>query len=105
VRLVPGGALFHKGLHWDLGGYISKATNVYQVKYGNNTDYWAESRDLRLNNVTPLRGTRLIYGVATRLTYDFFGIYARFNLQNLGKELAPDEVSLPRLELGLQLVF
>ncbi len=105
VRLVPGGALFHKGLHWDLGGYISKATNVYQVKYSNNTDLMAESRDVRLNNVTPLRGDKLLYGVVTRLTNDFYGIYARYNLQNLGKELSPDEVALPRLEVGLQLVF
>ena len=105
VRFVPGGGLFHKGLHWDLGGYVSTAYNVYQVKYSNNNDLMAESRDLRLNNVYPLRGTKLLYGVATRLTYDYFGIYARFNLQNLGKELSPDEVSLPRLELGLQLVF
>lgn len=105
VRFVPGGGLFHKGLHWDLGGYVSTAYNVYQVKYSNNTDLMAESRDLRLDNVYPLRGTKLLYGVATRLTYDYFGIYARFNLQNLGKELSPDEVALPRLEVGLQLVF
>ena len=74
------------------------------MKYSNITDL-ADSRDLRLNNVYPLRGTKLLYGVATRLTYDYFGIYARYNLQNLGKELSPDEVALPRLEVGLQLVF
>lgn len=104
VRFVPGGYL-HKGLFWDLGGYISTSYNYYRVKYSNNTDVVAESRELRFNNVSPLRGNRLIYGVATRLTYDIIGIYARYNLQNIGKTPASDEVALPRLEVGLQIVF
>lgn len=104
VRLIPGGYL-HKGLHWDLGGYISLTNNNYQLGYSNNADLMAEKRDLRLSNVYPLRASRLLYGVTTRLTYDLIGFYARYNLQNLGKELAPDEVALPRLEVGLQLVF
>ena len=104
VRFVPGGT-FHKGLYWDLGAYVSYAYNIYRIKYSNNTDFVAGSRDLRYNNVNPLRSTHLIYGVTTRLVYDFVGIYARYNLQNLGKALSSDEIALPRLELGVQLSF
>lgn len=104
VRFLPGGQI-HNGLHWDLGGYVSWANNIYRVEYSQNADGLAEKRDMRLNNVTPLRATRLLYGVTTRFTYDIIGIYARYNLQNLGKELAADEVALPRLEVGLQLQF
>ena len=105
VRFVPGGSLYHKGYHWDLGAFISYTNNSYRLRYSNNTDLIAESRDLRLSNVYPLRGTRLLYGITTRLTYDWSGIYVRFNLQNLGKELAPDEVALPRLEIGLHILL
>ena len=104
VRFLPGGQM-HNGLHWDLGGYVSWANNIYRVEYSQNADGLAEKRDMRLNNVTPLRATRLLYGVTTRFTYDIIGIYARYNLQNLGKELVSDEVALPRLEVGLQLQF
>ena len=104
VRLIPAG-LMHKGLHWDLGAYISIANNTYRLKYSENTDLLAENRDIRLKNVNPLRGERLQYGVTTRITYDIIGIYGRYNLHRLGKTLAADEVALPALEVGLQVSF
>ncbi len=104
VRIFPAG-LMHKGMHWDLGAYISLSGNKYRLKYSNNTDLMADSRDLRMTNVNPLRGESLQYGVTTRLTYDIIGIYGRYNLHRLGKTLANDEVQLPALEVGLQIAF
>ena len=104
VRFVPLGML-HKGLYWDLGGYVSFANNNYRLKYSDDADFIADKRDIRLHNVNPLRGERLQYGVTTRLIYDCVGLYGRFNLHRLGKDLAPDEVALPALEVGLQLAF
>ena len=104
VRLLPAG-MMHKGLHWDLGAYVTVANNKYRIKYSNTTDLMAENRDLQLRNLHPLRGERLLYGVTTRLTYDIFGIYGRYNIHRLVKAAAADEVMLPTLEVGLQLAF
>ena len=105
VRLVPGGLLFHKGLHWDVGAFVAYSNNNYQLKYSLQDDAIATKRQLRLYNVAPLQNQRLLYGITTRLTYDFYGIYVRYNLQHIGKATAPDAVTLPRLEVGLQLVI
>ena len=104
VRLVPAG-LMHKGLHWDLGAYISYSYNRYYLKYSNEGDIYASSRELTLRNIAPLDGHHLLYGITTRLTYDIIGIYGRFRLDHIGKELQPGELDLPRLEMGLQLAF
>lgn len=103
VRLMPAG-MMHKGLHWDLGAYISTANNSYRLRYSNITDPY-DDIDISIKNAHYLRGERIIYGLTTRLTYDIIGIYARFNMHRLGKTLAADEVMLPRLEVGLQMAF
>ena len=105
VRFVPGGSLFHKGLHWDLGAYVSYAFNDYELKYIQANDPVADSRFLRLTSVSPLADHHLLYGVTTRFTYDFIGVYARYRLNDLGQEVPANRVSLPRLEIGIQLLF
>ncbi len=105
VRFVPGGSLMHKGLHWDLGGWFSYAINDYRLKYTVANDNIASSHYEELNNVSPLSDHIWIYGVTTRLTYDIFGIYARYRLNGIGQTAAAGKVTLPRLEVGLQLLF
>ena len=105
VRFVPGGSLFHKGLHWDLGAYVSYAFNDYELKYIQANDPVADSRFIRLSGVSPLADHHLLYGVTTRLTYDFVGIYARYRLNGIGQSAAAGQITLPRLEVGLQLLF
>lgn len=105
VRFVPGGSLFHKGLHWDLGAYLTYAWNDYRLKYTMANDPIANSYYLQLNGVSPLSDSHWLYGITTRLTYDAIGIYARYNLNRIGQTAPAGQVTLPRLELGLQLLF
>ena len=103
VRLRPGG-LFHKGWHWDIGIYGNWSFNIYRLEGKRNGDI-AASRKQWLNNLDLLDDYRWNYGVTTRLTRDWLGIYARYRLNNLGKTVAADKILLPRLEVGLQLAF
>ncbi len=105
VRLVPGGSLFHKGLHWDLGAYITFAWNDYRLKYKVANDPVATSRYLQLNSISPLDDYHWLYGITTRLTYDWIGIYARYRISDLVSKPADGQATLPRLEVGLQLLF
>ena len=103
VRLYPGG-LFHKGWHWDLGIYGNWSFNIYRLEGQRNGDI-ATSRKQALNNLQILDDYRWNYGVTTRISRDWLGIYARYRLNNLGKTVAADKLLLPRLEVGLQLAF
>ena len=103
VRITPGG-LFHKGLHWDLGIYGNYSRDTYRLGGSHNGDI-AASRTERVSGLDLLDGYRWNYGVTTRLTYDFFGIYARYCLTGIGQTPAAGQVVLPRLEVGLQLLF
>ena len=105
VRFVPGGSLFHKGLHWDLGVYLTYAWNDYRLKYTMANDPIANSYYLQLNGISPLADSHWLYGVTTRLTYDAIGIYARYNLNGIGQTATAGQVTLPRLEVGIQLLF
>ena len=104
VRIVPAG-LMHKGLHWDLGVFGSLALNNYHLRYANSNDQVAASREVYFHNISPLADHRLLYGVATRITYDIIGIYARYRLNGIGQEVAAGQVLLPRLEVGIQLLL
>lgn len=105
VRFMPGGSLFHKGLHWDLGAYLTYAWNDYQLKYTMANDPIATSYYLQLNGISPLSNSHWLYGLTTRITYDALGIYARYNLNGIGQTAPAGQVTLPRLEVGLQLLF
>ncbi|MBR4230286.1 MAG: S8 family serine peptidase [Bacteroidales bacterium] len=105
VRFMPGGSLFHKGLHWDLGAYLTYAWNDYRLKYTMANDPIATSYYLQLNDISPLSNSHWLYGLTTRITYDAFGIYARYNLNGIGQTAPAGQMTLPRLEVGLQLLF
>ncbi len=105
VRFMPGGSLFHKGLHWDLGAYLTYAWNDYRLKYTMANDPIATSYYLQLNGISPLSNSHWLYGLTTRITYDAFGIYARYNLNGIGQTAPAGQVTLPRIEVGLQLLF
>ena len=103
VRFLPAG-LTHKGLHWDLGIFGNWGYNAYILKGSHRGDI-ADSRKNVVRNIAPLSDYRWNWGVTTRLTYDVIGIYVRYRINNMGKEVAADKVLLPRLEVGLQLAF
>lgn len=104
VRLVPGG-LFHKGWHWDLGVYGSlMCYNYYQLRGTYKGDAAAKG-DFVLHDLDALSDSRWNYGVTTRISRDWLGIYARYRLNNLGKTVTAGKLLLPRLEVGLQLAF
>ena len=105
VRFVPGG-MFHNGFHWDLGAYLTRVTgNNYELTYRRFDDGVADSRSLQYNRLAALADYGWMYGVTTRLSYDFVGLYARYRLDGIGQQPAEGHISLPRLEVGVQLQF
>ena len=105
LRFQPGG-LNHKGFHWDLGVYGSLGYTTYRIKgtiEGDGTI--AAAREEILEGPTALDAYNFNFGLATRLTYHYYGLYARYRLNGIGSEVKADEVLLPRLEVGLQLMF
>ncbi|MBP5189342.1 MAG: S8 family serine peptidase [Bacteroidales bacterium] len=103
VRLRPGG-IFHKGWHWDIGVYGNWSYNAYTLKGERNGDIVA-SRKQTVRNLDLLDGYRWNWGVTTRLTRDWLGIYARYRLNDFNKDVPVGSFILPQLEAGLQLSF
>ena len=101
IRLRPCG-VFHNGWHWDLGVYGNWAFNVYKLKGEHNGDV-ASTRKQTLRNLNVLADYRWNYGITTRLTRDWIGLYARYRLNGIGKDVAADKVMMPRLEVGINL--
>ena len=104
VRFVPGG-MFHKGLHWDLGVYGSLFGTEYHMGYTLPNDAEAAMREMTLYQPTAVSSGPFVYGVATRVTYDWIGIYGRYRLDGIGQTVPAGQVLLPRLEVGLQIVL
>ena len=105
VRFVPGGSIAHKGLHWDLGGWFSFSLNDYRIGYHNPAETYTGLHYEQLYSVSPLMGHTWTYGATTRLTYDFVGIYARYRLNDIGHAAPTGQVTLPRLEVGIQFML
>lgn len=103
VRFVPGG-IFHKGWHWDLGVYGSWGFDVYKLK-GSYTNAFAINRKEVVRWMDALDGYRWNWGLTTRISRDWLGIYARYRMNGIGKDVAADKVLLPRLEVGVQIAF
>ena len=103
VRIVPGG-IFHKGWHWDLGIYGSFSYNTYILRGTFKGDY-GDILSFRLRNTTALDDYRWNWGATTRIARDWLGLYARYRLTRLGKNVATGQLLPPRLEVGLQLNF
>ena len=102
IRFVAGG-IAGKGIHWDLGVYGSFGSPVYEVMGTTKDPATSYGVHYKLITPKPLDAYRWNYGLTTRLTYDFVGIYARYRLTGIGDQLADDKVLLPRLEIGIQL--
>ena len=96
IRIVPGGSLKNKGLHWDLGVYGGLQYSEYSVDYNKNENPACREQVNSYQNLTLLK--KYNWGLATRLAWDCIGLYGRYRMSQ------PD-LDLPRLELGLQLTF
>lgn len=111
VRFVAGG-LLGKGFYWDLGFYVSHANYNYQVRYTDYADRYAEAATMTYRNPRHVDSYRWNCGLSTRLGYDAVALYARYRITGLFTMYKLDPTSptaffmdLPRLEVGLQLVF
>ncbi len=97
--------LFGNGLHWDLGVYVSGEGDTYTLGGENPNGSSSNYSEHSYSDAKATEDYRITYGVVTRLTYDVIGVYARYRLEDLGKDPAPGKVLLPRLTVGLQLQF
>lgn len=104
IRLSSVALLTGKGFNWDLGVYGSYGWNRYKLR-GKATAMPASSQNTVYYNPSPIDAYRWNWGVATRLTYDNIGLYARYRLNGIGKETPADKVLMPRLEIGAQIAF
>ena len=104
IRLLPLGVMGN-GLHWDLGIYGSYGSASYTLS--GNTISPAPSSEVSItySGIEALDAYKWNFGVVTRLTYDWIGIYARYRLNGIGQDVAADKVLLPRLTVGLQLTY
>ncbi len=114
VRIMPTGGLISNGLHWDLGVYASYCWSKYWVH--SDAICYASEVTMEYRNPHCLDNNpdhRFIWGIATRLTYDWIGIYARYRMTGWATSYDMDYdisstsfmMNLPRLEIGLQLCF
>lgn len=106
VRLVPLG-LAGNGLHWDLGVYINTCYYRYTIEGKIPAPAGANSIRSRTLYTFPdaADSYNWNFGVTTRLTYDWIGLYLRYRLNGIGKAPVTGEVLLPRLTMGVTLQY
>ena len=109
VRFVPGG-IFGKGVHWDLGAYVSYVWYNYKVEY--NEIPHAKDGDITINDPQYQDNYKVNFGITTRFSYDAIGLYLRYRLTGFATSYDSDPTSptafkmdLPRFEAGLQFCF
>lgn len=101
VRLVSGG-MAGKGLHWDVGVYGSWGfADSYTVEY-EPSGVGYKRATMQFDGLEVFEPYRWSWGLATRVSYDWIGIYARYRMKGLLSDIQP-ELGLPRLEVGLQI--
>ncbi|MDO4217869.1 MAG: S8 family serine peptidase [Bacteroidales bacterium] len=115
IRLMPGGKLFSRGLHWDLGVYGNFGNYHYTTAYNYtiNGTINANSEERTFYSPEFLDNYKLQWGLVSRLSWDWIGIYARYNMTNvfgnqittLSMEPGNYYLNLPRLDVGLQIEF
>ena len=115
IRLRAGGALFAKGLHWDLGVYgnIGDYSYVTHYNYALSNTITADAEERTFEDPTFVDNYKLQWGIASRLTWDWIGVYARYNMTNIfDPQILPAVITpgnfylnLPRLDVGLQIQF
>ena len=103
IRFMPGG-MTHKGWHWDIGAYGSWGFTAYKLK-GSAKDDIANTRKEVVRGFDALGDYTWNWGLTTRITADWIGVFARYRMNGIGKDVAADKVLLPRLEVGLQIAF
>ncbi|MBQ3983555.1 MAG: hypothetical protein II633_07250, partial [Bacteroidales bacterium] len=110
VRIVPSGGLFANGVHWDLGVYGSYGWSKYALYYDQISFATEASREYR--NPSFIDNYRFNWGLTTRITYDWIGVYARYRMTHLTTSYDVDpfnptsfKMEFPRLEVGLQICF
>lgn len=100
VTFMPGGALTHHGLHWDLGVWAGvRVNNTYMVKADNATN--ADMMIMSFYNVRYAGFGRMVFGATTRLTWDWIGVCASYRLSDL--LLKSSDLKLPALRVGIML--
>ncbi|MBR1792714.1 MAG: S8 family serine peptidase [Bacteroidales bacterium] len=112
IRLVPGGSFTHRGIYWDLGFYGSYNYYRYKITAKGSVSA-AEEAVTTYHGLDFSDAYRWNYGVSTRLGYGFVGLYCRYRMTGLFSSEAASETMqpngfylyLPRLEMGLQVVF
>jgi len=98
VTLIPGGALTHHGLHWDLGLWAGvRIANDYVVQTEKVQN--ADLMTTEYSNVHYAGFNRFVFGATTRLTWDAIGLYASYRMSDL--LLKDTDLKLPALRVGL----
>jgi len=96
IRFKKGGSFRHKGLHWDMGIYGGLQYNSYTVSYNADQNANSSAQTNIYYNVKPAADSKLQWGLATRLVWDWIGLYGRLRMSQT-------DLDLPRFEIGLQL--
>lgn len=113
LRLKPTGGMLGDGIYWDLGIY--GGINCYKMYMHYSTQTVNSDRTGTVEGTNRARFDhrdldRLTWGLTTRLSWNIFAVYARYNMSHLGGKGETTDVhnhidQLPRLEVGLQLGF
>jgi subtilisin family serine protease len=103
IRLKAGGEVFHNGLFWDLGLYGSCGWNKYEMTFSNIGT--GQSMYMQLSGISAMDDYSWNWGINTRFVNDWYGIYLRYRLNGLGKDVESGAILLPRLQMGLILNF
>ena len=101
IRLKPGGMLWHNGLFLDLGVYGSWGAHTRQFLFADNGNDLNNPTEATVHNPAAMQGYKWNYGVGVRLVNDWYGIFANYRLNGIGQEVAPTDILLPRLTVGI----
>ena len=104
VRLVPGG-ICGNGLHWDFGVYGSYGRADYTLSGNTISPAPSNKVSTTYSGIDALDAYKWNFGVVTRLVNDWYGIYARYRLNNIGQNIEAGKILLPRLTVGILLNF
>lgn len=107
IRFTPGG-ITGKGIHWDLGAYMGFGGYRYNLNY--NQFNHTSSASFTYYNPRHVDAYHTNFGLTTRITYDWIGLYARYRLTGFTTKYDLDPTNptaflmrLPRLEVGITL--